>query len=104
MAPDDSLPVKRIGIVCAGSMGSMMALGISELGVDVSLWDISSEHVMNALSTRSESGADKYGNIGGFTEISEFVDILHTEQVKVLIAGSLEGWGVHGQIDSEVQS
>ena len=45
MTPNDEAPVKRIGIVGAGSMGSMMALGISELGFDISLWDISSDNV-----------------------------------------------------------
>ncbi|KAJ9604781.1 hypothetical protein H2200_010896 [Cladophialophora chaetospira] len=91
MAPNDPLPVKRIGIVGAGSMGSMMALGFSEIGLDISIWDISSEHVKTALSNKPEGGPDDHGKIDGFTEISEFADSLKNEDLKVLVFSITHG-------------
>ncbi|ETI22152.1 6-phosphogluconate dehydrogenase (decarboxylating) [Cladophialophora carrionii CBS 160.54] len=92
MAPNDESPVKRIGIVGAGSMGSMMALGIAELGFDISIWDISPDNVKEALSRKPEGGKDgKNGKIDGYTDIAEFVDSLSSEEVKVLIFSITHG-------------
>ena len=90
MSSADEAPVKRIGIVGAGSMGSMMALGISELGFDISLWDVSSDNVEKALSKKPEGG-DKNGKIDGFTEVAEFIDSLSGEELKVLIFSITHG-------------
>ena len=36
---------KVIGVVGAGSMGSMMAFAFAELGLDVSIWDVAGKNV-----------------------------------------------------------
>ncbi|CAG8072509.1 unnamed protein product [Penicillium nalgiovense] len=43
--PDAVKRFKRIGVVGAGNMGSMMAFAFSEIGLDVSIWDVNSETV-----------------------------------------------------------
>ncbi|OBT81490.1 hypothetical protein VE02_09673 [Pseudogymnoascus sp. 03VT05] len=42
--------LRRIGIVGAGSMGSMMALAFSELGLDVSIWDVKGSNIDSLLN------------------------------------------------------
>lgn len=69
---------KRIGIVGAGNMGSMMAFAFSELGLDVSIWDVKKENVDKLLS--SAKNVNYSGKIEGFYDISKFT-------------GSLEGQG-----------
>jgi glycerol-3-phosphate dehydrogenase len=56
MAPDIS-QISRIGIVGAGSMGTMMSLGFCEKGVDVSLWDISEQNVDQAREMAEQTDA-----------------------------------------------
>jgi 6-phosphogluconate dehydrogenase len=92
MASSNETTIKRIGIVGAGSMGSMMALGIAELGFDISIWDISPDNVKQALSRKPEGGEDgKNGKIDGFTDIAEFTGSLSSERVKVLIFSITHG-------------
>jgi 6-phosphogluconate dehydrogenase len=81
---------KRIGIVGAGSMGSMMALGLSEIGVDISIWDISSDNVKQALSRNPKEGEGN-GKISGFIDISDFANSLSGEKTKVLIFSITHG-------------
>ncbi|KAL4864620.1 hypothetical protein BDV12DRAFT_188791 [Aspergillus spectabilis] len=65
---------KRIGIVGAGNMGSMMAFAFSGLGLDVSVWDIQKDNVDNLLSsTKSITYKEK---VEGFYDISKFTKSL----------------------------
>lgn len=43
--PDAVKEFRRIGVVGAGNMGSMMAFAFSEIGLDVSIWDVNGENV-----------------------------------------------------------
>ncbi|KIW91338.1 uncharacterized protein Z519_08234 [Cladophialophora bantiana CBS 173.52] len=81
---------KRICIVGAGSMGSMMTLGISELGIDVSIWDISPDNVKQALSNTPE-GAKQSGKIDEFNDIAEFCNSLSNQETKVLLFSITHG-------------
>ncbi|KID76065.1 6-phosphogluconate dehydrogenase, decarboxylating [Metarhizium brunneum] len=47
---DVAMKFKRIGIVGAGNMGSMMGFAFSELGLDVSIWDVKSANINGVLS------------------------------------------------------
>ncbi|KIW67464.1 6-phosphogluconate dehydrogenase, decarboxylating [Phialophora macrospora] len=92
MSPSDETTIRRIGIVGAGSMGSMMALGIAELGFDISIWDVSPDNVKQALSRKPEGGeGGRNGKLDGFTDIAEFTGSLSSEQVKVLIFSITHG-------------
>ncbi|KIX02251.1 6-phosphogluconate dehydrogenase (decarboxylating) [Rhinocladiella mackenziei CBS 650.93] len=89
-------PFNLVGIVGAGSMGSMMALGLSETGVDIAIWDISPNNVKQALSKKAntESSAEastRNGEVYGFTEISDFAESLSKEPNKVLIFSITHG-------------
>lgn len=76
----DSLKAfKRIGIVGAGNMGSMMSLGLSERGHDISIWDVSKTNVDEALRMAREETATK-GEIEGFYDIKGFTDSLEKEK------------------------
>ncbi|KAL4885607.1 nucleoside phosphorylase domain-containing protein [Aspergillus karnatakaensis] len=65
---------KRIGIVGAGNMGSMMAFAFSELGLDVSIWDIEASNIDNLLSSTKKTNYK--GKVEGFTDISKFTQSL----------------------------
>ncbi|EEP79994.1 hypothetical protein UREG_04836 [Uncinocarpus reesii 1704] len=66
-------PFKSIGIVGAGNMGTMMAFGFSEHGVNVSLWDVQSSNVDEAIDmTKQEDPKRLKGKINGFHDIHEF--------------------------------
>jgi len=64
--------LKRIGIVGAGNMGTSMAMGFSEQGLDVSLWDISSKNVDEAIEMCKSQDTLK-GDVKGFHEVDEFM-------------------------------
>ncbi|KAI9369064.1 6-phosphogluconate dehydrogenase [Aspergillus egyptiacus] len=72
MPPNEEIAqkYKRIGIVGAGNMGSMMAFAFSEIGLDVSIWDVKNENVEQLLqSTRK---VNYKGKVEGFYDISKF--------------------------------
>jgi 3-hydroxyacyl-CoA dehydrogenase len=41
----ETQPFKHIGVVGAGSMGSMMVFAFAEIGLDVSVWDIEKANI-----------------------------------------------------------
>ncbi|KAL2819594.1 nucleoside phosphorylase domain-containing protein [Aspergillus cavernicola] len=65
---------KRIGLVGAGNMGSMMAYAFSELGLDVSVWDVENSNVDQLLESTKKSNYK--GKIEGFYEIDKFTKSL----------------------------
>ncbi|EXJ71551.1 5'-methylthioadenosine phosphorylase [Cladophialophora psammophila CBS 110553] len=64
--------------------------GISELGIDVSIWDISPNNVKQALSNTPEGGKQS-GKIDGFNDIAEFCNSLSNEETKVLLFSITHG-------------
>jgi 6-phosphogluconate dehydrogenase len=68
----------------------MMALGLAEKGVDISIWDISSENVKQALSNELDPNDDN-GKITGFTDVAEFARSLSNEPSKVMIFSITHG-------------
>ncbi|KAL4974905.1 nucleoside phosphorylase domain-containing protein [Aspergillus desertorum] len=65
---------KRIGIVGSGNMGSMMAFAFSEIGLDVSIWDVKYGNVQQLLESAKNT---KYkGQIEGFEDVSKFTQSL----------------------------
>jgi 6-phosphogluconate dehydrogenase len=67
--------LRRIGIVGAGSMGSMMALAFSELGLDVSIWDVKGRNVDGLLDKAKKTKSLK-GSLDGFYEVEGFMKSL----------------------------
>ncbi|KAL4796836.1 nucleoside phosphorylase domain-containing protein [Aspergillus venezuelensis] len=67
---------KRIGIVGSGNMGSMMAFAFSELGLDVSVWDVEHSNVDNLLQSSKHANYKDGGKIEGFYDISQFTKSL----------------------------
>lgn len=68
---DVAMKFKRIGIVGAGNMGSMMGFAFSELGLDVSIWDVKSANIDGFMKQVSQCKGLK-GKITGFYDMSEF--------------------------------
>ncbi|KAJ5183993.1 6-phosphogluconate dehydrogenase decarboxylating [Penicillium capsulatum] len=76
MPPNNPLQTfPRIGVVGAGSMGSMMTFAFSELGLDVSVWDVDKSNVDKVLTWAKDS-PDVKGKIEGFYNITEFTKSL----------------------------
>lgn len=69
MAPNQ--PFSHIGIVGAGSMGTMMAFGFSEKGINVSLWDAQSSNIDEAMEA-SKDVKTLQGKVCGYHDIHEF--------------------------------
>lgn len=67
---------KRIGIVGSGNMGSMMAFAFSELGLDVSIWDVKHENVDQLLESSKHTNFKNGGRIEGFYDIGKFTKSL----------------------------
>ncbi|KAF7585469.1 hypothetical protein BBP40_010874 [Aspergillus hancockii] len=78
---------KRIGIVGAGNMGSMMAFAFSELGLDVSIWDVQQENVNQLL--KSAKDIKGQGKIDGFEDIKEFTKSLEGQGERKLFIFSI---------------
>ncbi|PGG96580.1 6-phosphogluconate dehydrogenase (decarboxylating) [Helicocarpus griseus UAMH5409] len=68
-----SQPFQHIGIVGAGNMGTMMSFGLSELGINISLWDAKSSNVDEAMSMSKDEKSLK-GKITGFHDVHEFAN------------------------------
>ncbi|KAL3436983.1 6-phosphogluconate dehydrogenase [Aspergillus tetrazonus] len=65
---------QRIGIVGSGNMGSMMAFAFSEIGLDVSIWDVKHDNVQQLLE--SAKNTSYKGKIEGFKDVSKFTQSL----------------------------
>ncbi|KAL5000092.1 6-phosphogluconate dehydrogenase [Aspergillus recurvatus] len=65
---------RRIGIVGSGNMGSMMAFAFSEIGLDVSIWDVKYDNVQQLLE--SAKNTNYKGKIEGFEDVSKFTQSL----------------------------
>jgi 6-phosphogluconate dehydrogenase len=94
MAQNHSLPVKRIGIVGAGNMGSMMTLGFAEQGVDVSLWDVAESNVDQAREMAKQAQEQEKslkGKIDFYKDIHEFTGSLKDEKPAVYVFSITHG-------------
>ncbi|KAK4241595.1 6-phosphogluconate dehydrogenase [Achaetomium macrosporum] len=98
MAPDIS-QISRIGIVGAGNMGTMMSLGFSENGVDVSLWDISEQNVDRAREMAEQTRETLKGRIDHFKDIHEFTKSLESQPRKIFIFSITHGWPADSVLD-----
>ncbi|KAJ5380689.1 6-phosphogluconate dehydrogenase decarboxylating [Penicillium cataractarum] len=83
---------KRIGIVGVGSMGSMMAFAFSEIGLDVSVWDVDKRNVDKVMEWTKKATTMK-GKIEGFTEIDKFTKSLEGHGIGKLFMFSI----THGE-------
>lgn len=73
--PDAVKRFGRIGIVGAGNMGSMMAFAFSEIGLDVSIWDVKGENV-DSFKDQVQQEKGLKGAIETFHDIGEFTGSL----------------------------
>ncbi|OJJ45366.1 hypothetical protein ASPZODRAFT_153027 [Penicilliopsis zonata CBS 506.65] len=84
---------KRIGVVGAGNMGSMMTFAFSELGLDVSVWDVSKNNVDKLQEWikkgKEEEKAHIKGNIEAFYNIDEFTKSLERQGERKLFIFSI---------------
>lgn len=81
---------KRIGIVGAGNMGTSMAFGFAEQGLDVSLWEIRTDQVDEAVEM-SKKEKNLKGTIEGFHDIHGFVKSLEVADRKLFIFSITHG-------------
>ncbi|KAK2764518.1 hypothetical protein FQN54_009213 [Arachnomyces sp. PD_36] len=73
-------PFRQIGIVGAGNMGTMMSFGFSEHGIKVSLWDVKSSNVDDAIEM-SKDPKRSVGDISGFHDIRQFAQSVEAVDV-----------------------
>lgn len=78
MAADQ--PFRHIGIVGAGKMGTMMSFGFSEYGVKVSLWDVNSSNVDEAMDM-SKDPRRPTGEITGYHDIHQFAKSVQAVEI-----------------------
>ncbi|KAJ5595014.1 uncharacterized protein N7459_001222 [Penicillium hispanicum] len=89
MPPNDPIQkFKRIGVVGAGSMGSMMTFAFSELGLDVSVWDVDKTNVEKVLKWAKDN-PDVKGKIEGFCKIDDFTKSLEGQGDRKLFMFSI---------------
>ncbi|KAJ5105697.1 hypothetical protein NUU61_003044 [Penicillium alfredii] len=79
---------KRIGVVGAGNMGSMMTFAFSELGLDVSVWDVEKKNIDQILDWAKKSKNAK-GKVEGFYNIDEFTKSLEGKSQRKLFIFSI---------------
>jgi 6-phosphogluconate dehydrogenase len=94
MKQDPAQMFKRIGIVGAGNMGTMMSLGFAEQGLNVSLWDISESNVNQALEMARQAQEEEKslrGTVDGFKDIHEFTQSLKDNEPAVYIFSITHG-------------
>lgn len=84
---------KAIGIVGAGSMGSMMAFAFAELGLDVSIWDVAGQNIDKLMKNVEQKKEDFKGKITGFKEIDKFMESLENKGDRKLFMFSI----THGE-------
>lgn len=78
----------RIGVVGAGNMGSMMAFAFSELGLDVSIWDVKGENV-DSFREMAQDVKGLVGKIDTFHDINEFTQSLDKQGERKLFMFSI---------------
>lgn len=81
---------KRIGVVGAGSMGSMMTFAFSEMGLDVSIFDVDKTNV-DKVTNWAKSANDVKGKISGFYNIKEFTQSLEGAEHKLFMFSITHG-------------
>lgn len=69
-------------------MGSMMAFAFSELGLDVSVWDVDKRNVDKVMDWTKKATTMK-GKIEGFTEIDDFTKSLEGHGIGKLFMFSI---------------
>ncbi|KAL2000188.1 hypothetical protein VTN02DRAFT_3444 [Thermoascus thermophilus] len=79
---------RRIGVVGAGNMGSMMTFAFAELGLDVSVWDVRRQNVDQLLKFAKDAKECK-GKIDGFYNIDEFTKSLEGKGERKLFIFSI---------------
>ncbi|KAF1353349.1 6-phosphogluconate dehydrogenase, decarboxylating [Delphinella strobiligena] len=80
---------KRIGIVGAGSMGTMMAYAFAEQGLDVSLWDVNPDNVDKAIQNSKEQNLKT--TLQGFHDVDGFTKSLNGCPRKLLVFSITHG-------------
>lgn len=81
---------KRIGVVGAGNMGSMMAFAFAELGLNVSIWDVVAANVDQVMQW-AKTDQNRKGNIEGYYNIDEFTKSLEGAERKLFIFSITHG-------------
>jgi 6-phosphogluconate dehydrogenase len=81
---------KRIGVVGAGSMGSMMTFAFSEMGLDVSIFDVDKKNV-DKVTNWAKSANDVRGKITGFYNVDEFTKSLEGGERKIFMFSITHG-------------
>ncbi|KAJ5287360.1 6-phosphogluconate dehydrogenase decarboxylating [Penicillium angulare] len=89
-AEDPIKKFKRIGVVGVGSMGSMMTFAFSEMGLDVSVWDVEKANV-DKVTNWAKSANDVKGKISGFYDINEFTKSLEGGERKLFMFSITHG-------------
>lgn len=89
MSEDPIQKFKRIGIVGAGNMGTEMAMAFSEMGLDVSLWDVNPQNVDEAIKMNKRNGTN--GNCEGFHDVQAFVNSLESAPRKLFMFSITHG-------------
>ncbi|KAJ5727383.1 hypothetical protein N7493_005203 [Penicillium malachiteum] len=81
---------KRIGVVGVGSMGSMMTFAFSEMGLDVSVWDVEKANV-DKVTNWAKSANDVKGKIDGFYDVKKFTKSLEGGERKLFMFSITHG-------------
>ncbi|KAL1581695.1 hypothetical protein WHR41_09525 [Cladosporium halotolerans] len=89
MSEDAIQKFRRIGIVGAGNMGTEMAMAFSEMGLDVSLWDVNSRNVDEAIEM--SKSIHKKRNWEGFHDVHDFVKSLESAPRKLFMFSITHG-------------
>ncbi|TFY82457.1 hypothetical protein EWM64_g1562 [Hericium alpestre] len=82
---------KKIAIVGAGSMGTMMSQLFAEADLDVSIFDVKGENVDIAIELARENPKVR-GKIHGFKEYGPFVGSLGDEGGRLFLLSITHGW------------
>ncbi|KAJ5506477.1 6-phosphogluconate dehydrogenase C-terminal [Penicillium expansum] len=90
-------PIKSIGVVGAGNMGSMMTLRFAELGLEVSVWDIEKKNVDEVVHYARDDKSIT-GRVEGFYDINKFAKSLEGKSDRKLFMFSI----THGEPADEV--
>lgn len=86
----NSHPFKSIGVVGCGNMGTEMAMAFSELGLAVSMWDISPKNVDEAQQMVDNEKSTK-GKVTGYHDIKDFVKSLDGAERKLFMFSITHG-------------
>ncbi|KAL1953698.1 hypothetical protein VTO42DRAFT_2371 [Malbranchea cinnamomea] len=89
-------PFHHIGIVGAGNMGTMMTFGFSEKGINVSLWDVKTSNVDEAMEM-SKGVKTLKGTVTGYHDIHEFAKSVEPADVggvqrRLFLFSITHGW------------